>query len=109
MATDAAGHVYVCDLVNQQVVEVDPGGKQVSATPAPWPERVHVGPGGTLYVVSRADKPKDGRVGKSLLKITGRGAAAKVAATLGLTDRAGEATAMGVVEGKPVIWVAGGR
>lgn len=108
VTTDAAGHVYVCDLVNQQIVEVGVDGKKISATPAPWPERVHVGPGGDYYLVCRLDKPKDGRVGKKLLKITGRGPAAKVAIEMLLADRLGEATALGRREGKPVLWLAGG-
>jgi hypothetical protein len=33
-------------------------------TPVPWPEFVHVGAGGELYVISRLDRPKDGRVGQ---------------------------------------------
>ena len=33
--TDAKGNVLVCDLVNQQVVEISPEGKQLSATQGP--------------------------------------------------------------------------
>ncbi len=66
------------------------------------------GPGGELYVVSRLEKPKDGRVGKKLLKISGRGEGAKVAAEMLLEGRLGEAMAMGRRDGKAVLWVAGG-
>jgi hypothetical protein len=37
---DANGNVLVCDLVNHQVVEISPNGKQLSATPVPWPDRL---------------------------------------------------------------------
>ena len=32
VTTDAAGHVYIGDLVNQEIVEVDPEGKKLSST-----------------------------------------------------------------------------
>ena len=108
IATDRAGHVFVCDLVNQQIVEVDAGGKNVSTTKAPWPERVHVSDAGDLYVICRLDKPKDGRVGKKLIRIKGRGEGAKVVAEMPLAGRLGEASTLGVRDGKPVLWVAGG-
>jgi len=36
---DAQGNVLVCDLVNQEVVELGPDGKRLSATTVPWPDR----------------------------------------------------------------------
>ncbi len=108
IALDARGHLYVCDLVNQEVVEVDPAGRRVSSVKVPWPERVHVNAAGDLYVVSRLAPPKDGHVGKKLLKVTGRGDATRIAAELGLRGKVGEASAMGVAQGRPVLWLAGG-
>jgi hypothetical protein len=108
ISLDAKGSLYVCDLVNQQVVEVGTDGKQASATPVPWPERVHVNAAGEYYVVCRLDRPKDGYVGKKLVKISGRGAAGKVVAELPLKGAVGEASALGVMGGKPVLWLGGG-
>lgn len=108
IATDAAGHLFICDLVNQQIVEVDSEGKKVSASKAPWPERVHVASNGDLYVICRLDKPKDGRVGKKLIRISGRGETATITAEMPLTGRLGEASAAGIRDGKPVLWIAGG-
>lgn len=108
IATDDAGHLFICDLVNQQIVEVDSEGKKVSTSKAPWPERVHAASNGDLYVICRLDKPKDGRVGKKLIRITGRGEASKITAEMPLAGRLGEASAVGVRDGKPVLWIAGG-
>jgi hypothetical protein len=108
IATDAEGHLFICDLVNQQITEVNAEGKKISASKAPWPERVHVAGNGDLYVICRLDKPKDGRVGKKLVRITGRGEAAKITAEMPLSGRLGEASAIGVRDGKPVLWIAGG-
>jgi DNA-binding beta-propeller fold protein YncE len=108
ITTDRAGHVYVCDLVNQLIVELDADGKTVSKTKAPWPERIHVAPGGDYYVVSRLDKPKDGRTPKKLLRITGRGPDATIAAEMKLADRLGEASALTSIDGRPALWLAGG-
>jgi sugar lactone lactonase YvrE len=107
---DARGHLHVCDLVNQEIVEVDPDGKKVGATKAPWPERIHVEPKtGDYYAICRLDKPKDGVVLKELLKISGRGDKAKIVARLPLKERGlGDASALGRIEGQPVLWVAGG-
>ncbi len=106
---DAEGHLYVCDLVNQAVVEVDPNSRQVSATPAPWPERVHVAAKtGDYYVVSRLKGPRDGRVARKLIKISGRGPGAKIVAQMPLQRGLGEATAAGSIRGKPVLWIGGG-
>ena len=109
IATDRAGHVYVCDLVNQSIVEVDDAGKKISSSKAQWPERVDVADNGDLYVISRLDKPKDGRVGKKLIRITGRGDAAKITAEMPLTGRLGEASALGVRDGKPSYGLPAGQ
>lgn len=109
ICVDASSHLYVCDLVNQEIVEVDPDGKRISTTKVRWPERVAVDAAtGDYYVVSRLDRPKDGFVGKKLLKVVGRGEGAKVAAELPLKGAQGECMALGKVGGKPVIWLAGG-
>src|SRR6185503_7986358 len=85
LAVDPRGHVLIGDLVNQQIVEVDPAGKKLSETKVEWPERVHVDPAsGTLYVVSRLTPlPNEGSELK-LVKIVGRGAAARKSAELPL-------------------------
>ena len=109
IATDAKGNVFVCDLVNQEIVEVSPEGKKVSASKVPWPEKVAVNNAtGDLYVICRLDKPKDGRVGKKLVKLSGRGDAAKIAAEMPLKGSLGEAMAVGKSGGKAVLWLAGG-
>ncbi len=111
ITVDPKGHLYICDLVNQQIVEVDPEGKTVSATPAPWPERIHVDPqSGDYYVICRLDRPKDGYVDKKLIKITGRGSSGKLAAELPLKKwrGLGASSALGQVEGKAVLWLGGG-
>jgi hypothetical protein len=108
---DQKGHLYICDLVNQQIVEVSPAGKQLSATPAPWPERIHVNPKtGDYYVICRLKRPFDGYVDKKLLKISGRGAEAKVAATLPLKKwrGLGAASALGMDKDTAILWLGGG-
>ncbi|MCW8130490.1 MAG: hypothetical protein KIS92_09095 [Planctomycetota bacterium] len=110
LCVDAKGHVYVCDLVNQGIVEVGPDGKKIGFTKAPWPERVHVDEAsGAYYVVSRLEQPKDGQVLKKLVKIAGRGDAGRIAAEFPFTQHGvGEATALGTMDGKPVLWAGGG-
>lgn len=110
ITVDAKGHVYVCDLVNQEVVEIDPQGKKVSGTKAPWPERIHVeAKSGDYYVICRLTQPKDGAAEKKLLKIAGRGPQAKVVAELPLKQRGqGDASALGRIDGQPVLWIGGG-
>ncbi|MHC4915330.1 MAG: SMP-30/gluconolactonase/LRE family protein, partial [Planctomycetota bacterium] len=39
---DAEGNLYVCDLVNQEVVKVSPEGKKLAAVKVPWPDKVLV-------------------------------------------------------------------
>ena len=110
LTVDGKGHLHVCDLVNQEIVEVDPQGKKVGATKAPWPERIHVeARTGDYYVICRLDRPKDGAALKKLLKITGRGPQARIVAELSLKERGlGDASALGRIDGHPVLWVGGG-
>lgn len=110
---DAKGHLFVCDLVNQQVVEISPEGKKLGTTKVPWPDKVLVdSKSGTLYVVSRAVSdgyPPNGE----LLKIAGRGDAAKVLAKLPLKGGSGpiqgQSLALDESGDKPVLWLGGGE
>ncbi len=109
VTVDAKGHVFVCDLVNQAIVEVSPEGKKLSVSKAPWPEKVLVNSAtGDFYVVSRLDRPKDGYVGKKLIKISGRGDAAKVVAEMPLKGDLGHSLALDDSGGKSVLWLGGG-
>lgn len=109
ISLDAKGNLYICDLVNQGIVEVDPDGKKVSFTKVPWPERVSVDArSGDYYVVSRLAQPKDGYVDKRLLKVSGRGESAKIAISLPLKGGLGDSFALGSANGSPVIWLGGG-
>lgn len=107
--TDAQGNVLVCDLVNQQVVEISPAGKQLSATPVDWPEKVLVSrKTGDLYVVSR--KVSRGSLPPATLtKISGRGKEAKVAAKLDLAGIVGASWTLDETGPTPVLWLAGPR
>ncbi|MCK6472270.1 MAG: hypothetical protein L6R28_11035 [Planctomycetes bacterium] len=106
--TDAKGNLFVCDLVNQEVVEVSPLGKKLSATKVPWPDKVLVNrKTGTLYVVSCAVS-RGFRPPAKLLKISGRGAEAKVAAELALPGNLGQALALDETADPPALWLAGG-
>lgn len=109
ITVDRGGHVYVCDLVNQAIVEIDAAGKQISSTPAPWPERIHVDPkSGTYYIISRLEKPRDGAVGKKLIKIEGRGEKGRIVAELPLKEIGmGDTSALGRFQGQPALWIAG--
>lgn len=108
LAVDAKGNVFVGDLVSQEVVEISPEGKKVSATKVAWPDKVLVdSKSGVLYVssipVSRAGKPP-----AKILKVVGRGAEGKVAAEYTLKTTGEPGLAFGTVNGKPVIWVTAG-
>ena len=108
LAVDAKGNVLVGDLVNQEVVEISPEGKKISATKVPWPDRVLVdGKTDTLYVcslpVSRAGKPP-----AKVLKVVGRGSGAKIVAEYQLKRTGEPDLAFGKVKGKGVIWVTAG-
>jgi hypothetical protein len=105
---DAKGNVFVCDLVNQAVVEVSPEGKKLSVSKVPWPEKVTVANAtGDLYVVSRLAPPKDGFVGKKLIKVSGRGEAAKIVAELPLKGSLGQTLAVDGSGEKPALWLGG--
>ncbi|MHC4915317.1 MAG: hypothetical protein ACYTGB_07475 [Planctomycetota bacterium] len=108
MTVDGKGHVYVCDLVNQGVTELDLSGKKVSFTPVPWPERVHVdAASGNYYLIIRTKPPRDGYTPVKLVKVAGRGDAGKVVAEMPLKRGLGSATALGKIGGKPVLWIGG--
>lgn len=108
ITVDAKGHLFVCDLVNQEVVEVGPDGKKIGATKVPWPDKVLVNPkDGTLYVVS-TQVSRGGRPPSELLKVTGRGADAKVAIKLVLKGSAGHSFALDASGSKPVLLLGGG-
>lgn len=107
ITVDSKGNLFVCDLVNQEVVEVSPEGKKLSAARMPWPDKVAVNSrDGTLYVistaVSRGYKPPS-----ELLKVTGRGADAKVVAKLPLKGAQGLTLALDESGATPVIWLGG--
>jgi len=113
VATDAAGHVFVCDLVNQQVVELDAEGKKLSSTKVPWPEKLCIEPkSGDLYVITREKPPLDGEVAKKLVKVSGRGDAAKLSAPMTLWTVGAEmqqSIMCATVGGKPALWLACGK
>jgi hypothetical protein len=112
VTTDAAGHVYIGDLVNQEIVEVDAEGKKVSSTKAAWPERVYVdNKSGAYYVLSRVTPLPAETSELKLVKIVGRGDAAKVAAELPLktsVGRNGIGTCLGNIGNSPVLWIGSG-
>jgi DNA-binding beta-propeller fold protein YncE len=105
--TDAKGHVLVGDLVNQEVVEIAPDGRRLSATKVPWPDKVLVSrKTGALYVVSR--KVSRGALPPAtLFKIEGRGDSAKVVAELALKGTVGGAMTIDEGGDVPVLWLAG--
>jgi len=104
---DAAGNVHVGDLVNHQLVEIDPSGRKVGATPVPWPDKVLVSRrGDTRYVVSR--KVSRGHLpAATLVKLAGRGADAKVVAELKLEGTVGGSATLDESGDVPVLWLAG--
>ncbi|MCH8830031.1 MAG: hypothetical protein IID45_10690, partial [Planctomycetes bacterium] len=104
---DAKGNVFVCDLVNGQVVEIGADGKRRSATPIPWPDKVMVSrKSDVLYVISR--KVSRGFLPPAtLFKISGRGDAARIVARLQLPGTVGGAYTLDESGRVPVIWLAG--
>jgi hypothetical protein len=113
LAVDARGNLFVCDLVNQQVAEFDAEGKKLSATKVPWPEKLCIEPkSGDLYVITREKPPLDGEVAKRLVKVTGRGEAAKLSAPMALWTVGAEmqqSIMCAAVGGKPALWLACGK
>jgi hypothetical protein len=110
LAVDGKGHLYICDLVNHGIEEVDPEGKKVSFTPVPWPERLHVDTQtGNYYVMARTGpiKPGNSFVWWKLLKVVGRGADRKIAASMKFPRGMGSAIALGRIDDRPVIWIGG--
>jgi len=105
--TDAKGNLLLCDLVNHQVIEISPEGKQLSATKVEWPDRVIVArKTGALYVLSR--KVSRGSLPPATLrKITGRGDKAIVVAELVLEGTVGGAATLDETGDAPALWLAG--
>jgi hypothetical protein len=100
---DARGHVFVCDLVNQELVEVGPDGKRLGAVQVPWPDKVVAArKSAARYVVSR-------RVSRGALppgtlsKIQG----GKVVAELQLKGTVGGSIALDETSDPSVLWLAG--
>ena len=107
IAVGPKGSVYVCDLVNMEVVELNPAGESTSRTQVPWPDKVMVHPRtGDLYVISRQVSRGYLRPAK-LVKIIGRGRAAKVAAELQLEGSVGGSYALDTSGDETVLWLAG--
>ncbi len=101
------GHVFVGDMVNQQVVELSPEGKKLSVTEVPWPDRVHVHHStGDLYVVSK-EVSKAGGGPATLYKLSGRGEGSKVVAKLVLPRGVGTVSAFDPGGKHPALWIAG--
>ena len=108
ISVDAAGHLFVCDLVNQEVVEVSPEGKKLSSAKMPWPDKALVSSkSDSLYVVSCAVS-RGYRPPAELLKVTGRGAEAKVVARLSLKGEMGQTLALDESGPVPALWLGGG-
>jgi hypothetical protein len=107
--TDGQGNVFVCDLVNQQVVEIGPDGKRRSTTRVPSPDKVIVArKTGDLYVISRGVS-RGALPAAKLFKISGRGDKAKVAAELALTGTVGGGYTLDEQSDMPILWLAGER
>lgn len=108
IAVDSQGHIYVCDLVNQEVVELSPEGKKLSSAKAPWPDRVIASSkSGDLYVVARTVSRGAVPPGE-LLKISGRGAGARIVAKFSLRGALGQSLALDESGPVPVLWLGGG-
>jgi DNA-binding beta-propeller fold protein YncE len=104
---DPQGNLWICDLVNQEVVEVSPQGRKLAATKVPWPDKVRVSrKGGAWYVlsqkVSRGYPPP-----ATLVKLTGRGEQARQVATLTLEHVAGYSLALDESGDAAAIWIGG--
>ena len=74
----------------------------------PWPERIHVDEKtGAFYLIIRTMPPRDGYAPLKLAKVTGRGPAGKIVAKMPLKRGLGSASALGIIKGKPVLWIGG--
>ena len=104
---DAQGNVFVCDLVNHQVVEISPQGQQRSAFKVDWPDKVLVSrKTDAVYVICR--KVSRGYLPPAtLVKLTGRGASVKVVTELPLKGTVGGAYTLDESGVTPVLWLAG--
>lgn len=101
---DAQGNVFVCDLVNHQVVEIGPDGKQRGAVKIDWPDRVMVSrKTGNLYVITRKVSRGEQYPGKLVKIHKGR-----AVAELSLPGTVGGAYNLDEHGAKPVLWLAGG-
>jgi DNA-binding beta-propeller fold protein YncE len=105
---DAKGNVVVGDLINQEVVEIGPDGKKLSATKIAWPDKVVASrKTGVLYVVTRG-VTRGGLPAGTLVRISGRGATAALSDPLKLTGVVGGAVALDESGSVPILWLAGG-
>jgi hypothetical protein len=113
IAVDGRGNLLIGDLLNQRVVEVDPSGRELSATKVDFPERVHVDPtSGALFVLSRVTPLPAETSELKLVKIVGRGATARRAAELPLrisVNRQGVGSALGRSGDAAALWVGGAK
>lgn len=108
IAVDTKGDLFICDLVNQEVVEVSSDGKKLGSVNVPWPDRVAVNSkDGSLYVVS-TKVSRGGKQPSDLLKISGCGADAKVVAKLTLKGSLGSVFTLDESGATPVLWLGGG-
>jgi hypothetical protein len=109
---DANGNLLICDLVNWDVVEVSPEGKKLSATKVPWPDKVLVSAKtGALYVLSCSvseSAPSFRPGAASILKVTGRGADAKIVAKLSIKGIPPDSMALDDSGAAPALWLGGG-
>ncbi len=104
ITVDSKGNLYVCDLVNQEVVTVSPEGKKIGSMKAPWPDKVLVNSkNGTLYVVS-TQVSRGGRPPSELLKV----ADGKVATKIVLQGGLGQTLTLDESGATPILWVGGG-
>jgi len=107
ITVDGNGNLLVCDLVNQEIVEVSPQGKKLSSTKVPWPDRVeHSAKSGAMYVISSVVS-RSGKPPSELFKISGRGMDAKVVAKLTLKGDQGLTCALDDSGPAPVLYVGG--
>jgi hypothetical protein len=106
---DAKGNLWICDLVNQEVVEVSPQGKKLSAMKVAWPDKVRVSRRSeALYVLSqkmsRGFPPPP-----TLIKLTGRGDQARQIAALLLSPGMGHSLALDESGDAAALWVGGNK